>query len=79
MEAVWPGTFVEEGVPSVNINVVRKALDESTGERQYIETVPRRGYRFVAAVREVAGEGAGPAGKQTRAWVTTEECPGRRD
>ena len=59
--AVWPDTFVEEGVLSVNIYVLRKALGEAEGGERYIETVPRRGYRFVADVREAgAGKGTGP-------------------
>src|SRR5689334_11928913 len=52
MKLVWPNTVVEEANLANNISILRKTLDEN-GER-YIETVPRRGYRFVAAVREVA-------------------------
>ena len=47
---VWPETFVEEGSLSNNIFVLRKALGENPA---YIETVPRRGYRFVGAVRQL--------------------------
>jgi TolB-like protein/DNA-binding winged helix-turn-helix (wHTH) protein/Tfp pilus assembly protein PilF len=46
---VWPETFVEEGSLSNNIFVLRKALGENPS---YIETVPRRGYRFIGAVRQ---------------------------
>lgn len=46
---VWPHVFVEEANLSVNIASLRKVLDEG-GEQQYIETVPKRGYRFVAPV-----------------------------
>ena len=49
--AVWPDNFVEEGALNRNISVVRKALGE-TLEQRYIETVPKRGYRFVAPVVE---------------------------
>lgn len=48
MKAVWPDTFVEEANLSVYISQLRKTLGES-GE-QYIETIPRRGYRFVGRV-----------------------------
>jgi DNA-binding winged helix-turn-helix (wHTH) protein/TolB-like protein/Tfp pilus assembly protein PilF len=59
LKAVWPDSFVEEGSLTQNISLIRKAL-EGTGEgRKYIETVPRRGYRFVAALREKAGDGVG--------------------
>src|ERR1043165_6339295 len=48
MKRVWPNTFVEEGNLTQNISLLRKALGESPGGAQFIETVPRRGYRFVA-------------------------------
>jgi DNA-binding winged helix-turn-helix (wHTH) protein/TolB-like protein/Tfp pilus assembly protein PilF len=47
MKRVWPNTFVEEGNLTQNISLLRKALGESPGGVQFIETVPRRGYRFV--------------------------------
>jgi TolB-like protein/DNA-binding winged helix-turn-helix (wHTH) protein len=47
---LWPDTFVEEGSLSNNIFLLRKALGD---DPEYIETVPRRGYRFVATVRRV--------------------------
>jgi len=53
MEQVWPGTFVEEGNLSVTIFMLRKALGEGRGEQKYIETVPKRGYRFIMPVRKV--------------------------
>src|ERR1044071_7134279 len=48
MKRVWPNTFVEEGNLTQNISLLRKALGETAGGVQFIETVPRRGYRFVA-------------------------------
>ncbi|HEX8071477.1 MAG TPA: winged helix-turn-helix domain-containing protein [Pyrinomonadaceae bacterium] len=53
MQALWPDTYVEENSLTQNISVLRKALGEETTARRYIETVPRRGYRFVAEVRAV--------------------------
>ena len=47
---LWPDTFVEEGSLSNNIFLLRKALGEDVA---YIETVPKRGYRFVGAVRQL--------------------------
>ncbi len=61
---VWPDTVVEEGNLGRNISSLRKALDESPDEHRYILTLARRGYRFVADVRECweeNGAGAGPA------------------
>lgn len=52
MKAVWPDSFVEEGNLTRNISTLRTALGERP-EDQYIETIPKRGYRFVARVREV--------------------------
>jgi len=45
MQQVWPDSFVEENNLAQNISILRKALGE-----QYIQTVPKRGYRFVAPV-----------------------------
>jgi len=53
MQRVWPDTFVEEGNLTVNIFLLRKELGEGTKGAKYIETVPKRGYRFVAPVRQV--------------------------
>ncbi len=50
MKEVWPDAFVEEANLTQNIFALRRTLGESTAEPQYIETVPRRGYRFVAPV-----------------------------
>jgi adenylate cyclase len=52
MEAVWPETFVEEANLNQMIFLLRRALNPN-GEGEWITTVPRRGYRFSGAVREV--------------------------
>jgi len=53
LRTVWSGSFVEEGNLSVTISVLRKALNDDRGHHKYIETVSKRGYRFVAEVRQV--------------------------
>ncbi|MGH9904847.1 MAG: winged helix-turn-helix domain-containing protein, partial [Pyrinomonadaceae bacterium] len=53
MRQVWPDTIVEEANLTQNIFTLRKLLGEGE-EGRYIETVSRRGYRFVAPVREVS-------------------------
>ena len=53
MRLVWPDTAVEEGNIARNISTLRNALGERPHEHQYIETIPWRGYRFVANVKEV--------------------------
>ena len=54
LDAVWPGTAVEENNLNHNVSVLRKALGERATGQQYIETVPRVGYRFTAPVEAVA-------------------------
>jgi len=48
LKEVWPDQDVEEGNLAQNVFMLRKALGETTGKPRYIETVPRRGYRFAA-------------------------------
>ena len=51
LQRVWPDAFVEEAVLSVNVAAIRRALGDE--DRQYIETVPKLGYRFVAEVQTI--------------------------
>lgn len=53
LKAVWQDTIVEEGNLTRNVSTLRKALGENPNEPQYIETIPWRGYRFIADVHEV--------------------------
>ena len=50
LKEVWPDSYVEEGALNRSVSVLRKALGESASGQKYIETVPKRGYRFVAPV-----------------------------
>ncbi len=52
LKQVWGDTIVEEGGLTRNVSVLRKTLGEKPDDHQYIVTVPARGYRFVAEVRE---------------------------
>src|SRR5437588_4813564 len=56
MQAVWADTFVEDANLTVAISHLRKALDQNGEAAEYIETIPRLGYRFVAEVREAYEE-----------------------
>jgi DNA-binding winged helix-turn-helix (wHTH) protein len=58
MQLVWPDTVVEEVGLARNISLLRKALGDEGDPNEYIETIPRRGYRFVAPVTETAQAGA---------------------
>jgi TolB-like protein/DNA-binding winged helix-turn-helix (wHTH) protein/tetratricopeptide (TPR) repeat protein len=53
LKTLWPESFVEEANLAVNVSTLRKALGETQGNRRLIETVPKKGYRFVAEVRDV--------------------------
>jgi DNA-binding winged helix-turn-helix (wHTH) protein len=50
LDRVWQGQFVEEGNLTVHVAAIRKALDEKRNGKQYVATVPRQGYQFVADV-----------------------------
>jgi DNA-binding winged helix-turn-helix (wHTH) protein/TolB-like protein/tetratricopeptide (TPR) repeat protein len=62
--AIWPDSFVEEGTLPRHVSDLRKALKDERAAPRYIETVPKRGYRFIADVRE-----ARPAPHSTQAAV----------
>jgi len=53
LQKVWPDAFVEEATLAQNVFTLRKQLRDDREMALYIETVPKRGYRFVAEVREV--------------------------
>jgi len=72
LQAVWPGTFVTESALTRLVAQVRKALGDDVREERYIETVPTRGYRFVAAFPE------SPAGPATPADHVDEASRSRR-
>lgn len=87
LKKVWPDSFVEESSLSQNISLLRKALGESGQPSKYIETIPKRGYRFVAPVRvvphaadELCREPSEPtaAGKRVREGSEVE-ADGARD
>jgi DNA-binding winged helix-turn-helix (wHTH) protein len=59
MRFLWPEGMVEESNLTRNISTLRKALGTQAGDPKYIETIPWRGYRFVADVREVCDENGG--------------------
>lgn len=71
MGEVWPDEFVEEGNLAQHIFTLRRALGESSQSPKYIETVPRRGYRFVATVSESREEDSESAGNENHAQAIT--------
>ena len=70
MRAVWPDTTVEEIGLARNISQLRKALGDESESGRYIETLPKRGYRFVGDVVTEGAEDVGPAGaKEGAPWA----------
>ena len=56
MREIWPDSIVEENNITVSMSILRKTLGDDQLNHQFIETVPRRGYRFLAEVTEVSAE-----------------------
>jgi Tol biopolymer transport system component/DNA-binding winged helix-turn-helix (wHTH) protein len=78
LKEIWPDTFVGEATLAQNVFTLRKALGEPEGGGAFVETVPRRGYRFAVEVKETRGEEGGahafdaaPADDESRAVVNT--------
>jgi TolB-like protein/DNA-binding winged helix-turn-helix (wHTH) protein/tetratricopeptide (TPR) repeat protein len=72
LKRIWPDSFVEEANLSVNMTALRRALGEGPEDHQYVETVPRHGYRFVADVRETWENGAAIAASAASESSNTE-------
>jgi TolB-like protein/DNA-binding winged helix-turn-helix (wHTH) protein len=60
LEALWPHRVVEEVALAHNVSQLRKALGDPAEDPKFIETVPKRGYRFIAAVRQRGEPRAAP-------------------
>jgi len=71
LEKVWPGVFIEENNLARRVFNLRQVLGEGPDGKQYIDTVPKRGYRFVGSVREL-GDGV-DASRLTPAPVSLPE------
>ncbi|HEX6729550.1 MAG TPA: winged helix-turn-helix domain-containing protein [Pyrinomonadaceae bacterium] len=63
MDRLWPDSFVEDDNLTFNIQQVRRALGDNARNPIFIETVARRGYRFIAEVEEVLAEGEAIPGR----------------
>ncbi|HYY97925.1 MAG TPA: transcriptional regulator, partial [Pyrinomonadaceae bacterium] len=91
LKEIWPDTFVGEATLAQNVFTLRRALGEAEGGKSYIETAPRRGYRFAAPVREVregveteeaapapaavGAEGRDPAGRSSEGRAFDSAAP----
>ena len=80
LKELWPNSFVEESNLSQNIFLLRKALGDTGENRQYIVTLPGRGYRFAAPVRTVTEQGeALVAQTRQRTQIVIEENEAETD
>jgi predicted ATPase/DNA-binding winged helix-turn-helix (wHTH) protein len=61
LEALWPETYVQPQVLRTYMLELRKALHDDAGQPQFIQTVPKRGYRFIACVTEAVNGNNAPA------------------
>lgn len=77
MDQVWVDSHVEEGNLARNISLLRKALGEGSNGEKYIETVPKRGYRFVAQVRNQTAD-PGTAAVEPQVHLTAEPVTTRK-
>ncbi len=78
LDALWPETFVQPQVLRTYMLELRKTLGDDAGEPRFIETMPKRGYRFVAEVREAtaarrAGGSSARAPLETAAGIVGRE------
>ena len=74
LDTVWPETTVEENNLNHNVSVLRKALGEKATGQQYIETVPRVGYRFAAPVDLVVPQSGAAVASATKARQEIRYC-----
>jgi TolB-like protein/Tfp pilus assembly protein PilF len=58
MKEIWPDAIVEENNITVSMSILRKTLGEDRSRPQFIETIPRQGYRFIAEVTEISPQRA---------------------
>ncbi len=76
LQKVWPATVVDEGSLTSHISLLRKALGED--QRHFIETIPKRGYRFLAQAREVDLPAASSARRAMLAVLPFENLSSRQ-
>lgn len=75
MERLWPHTFVEEANLTSNIQQLRKSLGDNARQPHYIETVTKRGYRFIANVQRVETVNNGVDSSDTRLDTSIPAIP----
>ena len=77
MQKIWQDRFVGESNLKFNIKMLRRALKDDAHEPRFIETIPRRGYRFIAEVKEEFGEVSTPTKSHKAGSHLVLPSPGR--
>ena len=62
IESIWDGRAVSDSALTTRLNVLRNAIRDSGEDRRLLKTLPRKGFRFVGAIREDDGRRSLPAG-----------------
>src|SRR5262249_34924018 len=76
MNRLWPDSFVEEANLAYNVQQLRKSLGDNARRPEYVETVARRGYRFIARVEDVLTDAEQTGGNGTaRGSVSEAKAP----
>ena len=78
LDALWPGQVVEENSLNKLISALRKALGDDGEARRFLLTVPRRGFRFVAEVRQMPATETAPVPTIEPASAASHDPPWRR-
>jgi adenylate cyclase len=77
--AVWDGRIVSDAALTTRLNVLRNSIGDSGEEQRLLKTLPRKGFRFVGAIREDAGRDRPPAGdmvpEESRRALTLSDKP----
>jgi len=66
---VWSGVIVGDDVLTQGVIKLRKALGDASGESRYIQTIPKRGYRLIAAVSRPGEKPAAPGSRRRYYWI----------
>ena len=75
LAVVWPSGDVEEGILTVHVSALRKALGDSSRAPRFIETVAKSGYRFIAEVRVMQPDGRAVAPPTSRPQASIAVLP----
>jgi len=68
IRAVWVDSFVGDESLTYSLRELRRTLNDDVHQPKYVETIPRRGYRLIAAVEDMAQEPP----NATKCWAVSE-------